>query len=144
MINQEAFIVSGSEDGDVLVWDVKSKEVLQRLEGGHEGVVLGVSVNDKGVGEEKNMLASCGVDGKIVLWKVDEEEEVNGGMEETEYTNGDLNGGYANEADAHVDDDEAGYRNGNDGMDMPDDDVDTPQVKEEYPSEDMMALDPAE
>ena len=34
---EKAFVVSGSEDGGMFVWDVVSKTVLQRMEGAHEG-----------------------------------------------------------------------------------------------------------
>ena len=66
----KAFVASGSEDGGVVIWDVTSKEVLQRLEGGGgggEGVVLGVDAID---GKEGGggRLVSGGVDGVVRVW----------------------------------------------------------------------------
>lgn len=60
-----AFVVSGSEDGAVLCWDVVSKQVLQRLEG-HNGVVLGV---DTCTLEESRLMVSCGLDGTVRVWE---------------------------------------------------------------------------
>lgn len=60
--NNEAFIASGSEDGDILFWDVKTKDVVQRLTG-HEGVVCWVDycpVTGK--------IASGGLDGTVRIW----------------------------------------------------------------------------
>lgn len=60
--NGEAFIVSGSEDGGILFWDVKTKDVVQRLEG-HEGPVCWVDqcpVTGK--------IASAGLDGTVRIW----------------------------------------------------------------------------
>lgn len=129
--------MSGSEDGAIVMWDVKSKDVVQRLEGEHKGPVLGVDVNAGGMGNGKNMLASCGMDGKIVMWRAEEEEMDGGG----EYTNGNING----------DDMEGEYRNGHLGEDVPEEyhdanDVldtptaDTPQVKEEDVGDDLMGI----
>jgi COMPASS component SWD3 len=58
-----AFVICGSEDGTVMLWDVNSKEVLQTLQG-HDGVVLGVDV-----GLEDQTIATCGIDGTIKIWK---------------------------------------------------------------------------
>ncbi|EAW06538.1 WD40 repeat domain-containing protein [Aspergillus clavatus NRRL 1] len=69
----EAFVVSGSEDGSVLCWDVVSKKILQRLEG-HSGVVLGVDTCTLG---EQRLMVSCGLDGTVRVW-----EEVDEGAEE--------------------------------------------------------------
>lgn len=65
---EQAFAVSGSEDGAILVWDVVSKEVLQRLEG-HEDIVLGV---DTLIGQGK--MVSCGLDRTIRVWEALEDE----------------------------------------------------------------------
>lgn len=64
---QKAFVVSGSEDGEVLWWDVQSKEVLQR-EGGHEGVVLGV---DSWGGA---LVVSGGLDRTVRVWGLEDAE----------------------------------------------------------------------
>ncbi|MCJ1356059.1 MAG: WD domain protein [Icmadophila ericetorum] len=65
---EQAFAVSGSEDGAIIVWDVVSKEILQRLEG-HEDTVLGV---DTLIGQGK--MVSCGLDRTIRVWEASEEE----------------------------------------------------------------------
>ncbi|RHZ57930.1 WD40 repeat domain-containing protein [Aspergillus thermomutatus] len=80
----EAFVVSGSEDGSILCWDVVSKKILQRLEG-HNGVVLGVDTCILG---EQRLMVSCGLDGTVRVWEeveeaaesdeVDVKAEVNG------------------------------------------------------------------
>jgi COMPASS component SWD3 len=60
--NNEAFIVSGSEDGDIIFWDVKTKDVVQRVTG-HEGAVCWVdhcTVTGK--------IASGGLDGTVRMW----------------------------------------------------------------------------
>lgn len=61
-----AFIVSGSEDGSIWFWDVKTKTVLQRLEG-HEGVVLGVDTHPSAP-----VIVSGGADRTVRIWKCDE------------------------------------------------------------------------
>ncbi|KAI9840728.1 MAG: WD domain protein [Sclerophora amabilis] len=65
----EAFIVSGSEDGSMVIWDVKSKVILQRLQG-HEGPVLGVDTC-----QSENILVSCGLDGTVRIWRDSGESE---------------------------------------------------------------------
>lgn len=64
-----AFVVSGSEDGMVVWWDVQSKEVLQR-EGGHEGVVLGVDTWEPG-----SLVVSGGTDRTVRVWAREEADE---------------------------------------------------------------------
>lgn len=59
-----AFVASASEDGDIVIWDVKSKEILQRIEKAHEGVCFWVDVHG-----ETATLVSCGNDGRIVLFR---------------------------------------------------------------------------
>ncbi len=74
--DDEAFIVSGSEDGSIVFWDVTSKNVLQRLEG-HEGVVLGVDAHPK-----EHLLVSGGLDRTVRVWIVDDGEiDHDGNME---------------------------------------------------------------
>ena len=62
-IGDKAMVASGSEDGAIVLWDVNSKAVLQRLEG-HEGPVMGVDVDGKGT-----KIVSCGMDKTIRLWR---------------------------------------------------------------------------
>ncbi|KAF2495657.1 WD40 repeat-like protein [Lophium mytilinum] len=61
-----AFVASGSEDGSVVLWDVSSKNVMQRLEG-HEGAVLGVDAHPT-----QQVIVSAGLDRTIRLWRVEE------------------------------------------------------------------------
>ncbi|MCJ1281753.1 hypothetical protein MMC26_001076 [Xylographa opegraphella] len=64
----QAFIASGSEDGNITLWDVPSKNILQRLEG-HDGVVLGLDTLSG-----KGLLVSGGLDGTVRIWRAEEEE----------------------------------------------------------------------
>lgn len=70
----EAMVVSGSEDGRVVVWDVQSKVVRQEWEA-HKGVVFGVDWCASG------LLCSGGEDGWVKIWReeVKEEEVVGNG-----------------------------------------------------------------
>lgn len=64
-------VVSGSEDGVIVCWDVISKNILQRIEG-HTDVVLGVH---SGKFNGKRLLVSCGLDKTVRVW----EEGTDGG-----------------------------------------------------------------
>ena len=70
---KKAFAVSGSETGEILWWDVQSKDVLQR-EKAHEGCVLGVDTWGK-----ERLMVSCGLDKTIRLWERALEPEVGDG-----------------------------------------------------------------
>lgn len=75
--DQAAFVISGSEDGNILWWDVQSKAILQK-EAGHEGVVLGVDIWDP-----ESLVVSCGLDKTVRVWEKDDgnsegEEVING------------------------------------------------------------------
>lgn len=59
----QAFIVSGSEDGLIIAWDVVSKSILQILSG-HEGPVLGL---DTLPGQE--LIVSGGLDRTVRIWE---------------------------------------------------------------------------
>lgn len=76
---KKAFVVSGSEDGGILWWDVVSKDVLQRVDG-HEGVVLGVDTWEGDGG----LVVSCGLDKTIRIWEKDEprDEAMPNGIED--------------------------------------------------------------
>jgi COMPASS component SWD3 len=69
-----AFIASGSEEGNVVIWDVCSKNVLQRLEG-HSEAVLAVDTHPS-----QKLIVSAGLDRTVRLWRPREggpKEEVN-------------------------------------------------------------------
>lgn len=72
--NPHAFIASGSEDGSIFLWDVSSKNVLQRLEG-HGGPVMGVHTHPS-----ERKLVSGGLDKTVRVWVSDDagpaEEEI--------------------------------------------------------------------
>lgn len=71
VLDGEAFIASASEDGDVILWDVKNKEVLQRVHG-HEGVCFWVDVHGE-------TMATAGQDGSVRVYRhIKQSGEVNG------------------------------------------------------------------
>ncbi|KYK56904.1 hypothetical protein DCS_03910 [Drechmeria coniospora] len=57
----EPFIASASEDGTIVLWDVKSKEVLQRIDG-HEGVCFWVDIHGE-------TMASAGEDNTVRVYR---------------------------------------------------------------------------
>ena len=61
--NKYAFIVSGSEDNKIFLWDVSSKETLQRLTG-HTDTVLGVDAHPT-----EQAIVSCSLDRTIRIWR---------------------------------------------------------------------------
>ncbi|KHO00119.1 will die slowly [Metarhizium album ARSEF 1941] len=62
VLDEEPFVASASEDGDVVLWDVNNKEILQRILTGHKGVCFWVDVNGE-------TLASAGQDHTIRVYK---------------------------------------------------------------------------
>ncbi|KAH7354545.1 WD40-repeat-containing domain protein [Pyrenochaeta sp. MPI-SDFR-AT-0127] len=58
-----AFIASGTEESNVIIWDVSSKNVLQRLEG-HTDAVLSVDTHPT-----KKLIASAGLDRVVRVWE---------------------------------------------------------------------------
>jgi COMPASS component SWD3 len=60
-VDGEAFIAAPSEDGEIVLWDVKNKEVVQRING-HTGVCFWVDVWE-------DIMVSAGQDGKIRVYK---------------------------------------------------------------------------
>ncbi|KAB5580842.1 WD40-repeat-containing domain protein [Coniochaeta sp. 2T2.1] len=58
----DAFVASASEDGDIVMWDVKSKEVVQRISRAHKGVCFWVDVNGE-------LMASAGQDHIVNVFK---------------------------------------------------------------------------
>ncbi|CAN9411473.1 unnamed protein product [Alternaria sp. RS040] len=69
---QHAFVASGDEEGQVVLWDVSSKNVLQRLDG-HTDAVLSVHTHPS-----EELIVSAGLDRTIRLWRPNEGKEVNG------------------------------------------------------------------
>ncbi|KAK4129316.1 WD40 repeat-like protein [Parathielavia appendiculata] len=61
-IRQQAFITSASEDGDIVMWDVASKAVVQRIKGAHKGVCFWVDVHG-------STMASAGQDNLIKVFR---------------------------------------------------------------------------
>ena len=59
---RQAFIASASEDGDIVMWDVESKQVIQRIEGAHKGVCFSVDVHG-------GSMVSAGQDGLIKVFR---------------------------------------------------------------------------
>jgi COMPASS component SWD3 len=72
----EGFIVSGSEEGDIVFWDVRTKDVVQKVSG-HEGVVCWVDTCPGASGT----VVSGGLDGTVRIWvDVNEDDDGLGGM----------------------------------------------------------------
>lgn len=71
---EEAFVISGSEDGEIVAWDVTSKEVLWRGEGHRKPVM---SVDFWRSADGRGLLVSGGLDRDIRVWieTADEGEE---------------------------------------------------------------------
>ena len=61
-----SLISSGSEDGIVHIWDIKTGAVVQRLRG-HAGIVYSAQWNNR-----QSLLASCSDDGLVKTWWYDE------------------------------------------------------------------------
>ncbi|KAK7184608.1 hypothetical protein DPSP01_008988 [Paraphaeosphaeria sporulosa] len=59
-----AFVASGSEEGGIVLWDVSTKNVLQRLEGGHSEAVLSVDTHPT-----EKLIASGSLDRTVRVWK---------------------------------------------------------------------------
>ncbi|CAL3973244.1 unnamed protein product [Diplocarpon coronariae] len=67
----EGFVVSGSEDGNLVFWDVKTKDVIQKING-HDGVVCWVDTSPQSNGA----VVSGGLDGTVRIWvDVNEDDE---------------------------------------------------------------------
>ncbi|KAF2195267.1 WD40 repeat-like protein [Zopfia rhizophila CBS 207.26] len=64
---QYAFVASGSEDKSIVLWDVSSKNVLQRLEG-HTGAVLAVDTHPT-----EKIIVSGGLDRTVRVWRYNED-----------------------------------------------------------------------
>lgn len=62
VVGGRPFVTAASEDGDIVLWDVRTKEIAQRIERAHESVVFWVDVHG-------DTLVSCGQDGKIRIFQ---------------------------------------------------------------------------
>lgn len=60
-VDGEPFIAAPSEDGEIVLWDVKNKAVVQRIRG-HAGVCFWVDVHE-------DLMVSAGQDGRIRVYK---------------------------------------------------------------------------
>lgn len=56
------FVASASEDGDVVMWDVRTKEIVQRIPRAHNGVCFWVDVHSA-----SGTMVTCGYDRRIVV-----------------------------------------------------------------------------
>ncbi|KAI0101677.1 WD40-repeat-containing domain protein [Nemania sp. FL0031] len=83
-VDGEAFIAAPSEDGEIVLWDVKNKEVVQRITG-HDGVCFWVDVHE-------DIMVSAGQDRKIRVYKHHNSEAAKGinGVADVNEAMGDL------------------------------------------------------
>lgn len=75
---QYAFIASGSEDNSIVLWDVSSKNVMQRLEG-HKGAVLSLDTHPT-----EQVIVSGGLDKTVRVWRYQEPPEAMNGAAKIE------------------------------------------------------------
>jgi len=61
--DQYAFVASGSEDNSIVLWDVSSKNILQRLEG-HTDVVMSVDTHPT-----ESVIVSGSLDKTVRIWR---------------------------------------------------------------------------
>lgn len=107
---EEAFLVSPSEDGRILFWDVKNKEILQDIKA-HDDVVMCLHVEPS-----TGNIVSCDKSGYIKVWEPATEDEapegqINGvtnGMGNVKLVNGSREGseGHISSDDEEMPDDE--------------------------------------
>jgi len=71
------WIISGSEDHKIYLWDLQTREIVQRLEG-HRDVVVSVATHPT-----QNMIASCALekDATVRIWveepvETDDEDDI--------------------------------------------------------------------
>ncbi|KAK2606149.1 WD domain protein [Conoideocrella luteorostrata] len=62
VLDGEPFIASASEDGDIVLWDVKNKEILQRVPTDHKGICFWVDVNGE-------TMTSAGQDNTVRVYR---------------------------------------------------------------------------
>lgn len=73
-LDGEPFIASASEDGGIVLWDVRSKNVLQRIEG-HESVCFWVDVHG-------DTMVSAGQDCSVRIYRHDRGAEITNGVDD--------------------------------------------------------------
>ncbi|KAJ1674704.1 WD repeat-containing protein 83 [Spiromyces aspiralis] len=61
--SEDAFILSGSEDGSIFIWDMLTASVQRNLRH-HRHVVTSVSFHPRGL----DRLVSASADGTVLLW----------------------------------------------------------------------------
>lgn len=62
VVDGKAYVTTASEDGDIVLWDIRTKEIVQRIEKAHDGVCFWVDVHG-------DTMVSCGQDGKIKVFR---------------------------------------------------------------------------
>ncbi|KAK8049749.1 hypothetical protein PG994_011479 [Apiospora phragmitis] len=62
VVDGKAYVTAASEDGDIVLWDIKTKEIVQRIEKAHDGVCFWVDLHG-------DTMVSCGQDGKIKVFR---------------------------------------------------------------------------
>ncbi len=67
--SNKKFIVSGSENGHVYVWDKLSGEIVQKLEG-HSSIVYNATWN-----ERQSLLTSCSQDKSVMIWHFQDQQQ---------------------------------------------------------------------
>lgn len=69
-VTRGTFIVSGSEDGSVYLWDLQSKAIVQKLDA-HSAPVVGIDAHPSA-----NIIASSSIspDNSIILWAIPEDD----------------------------------------------------------------------
>lgn len=78
------FVASASEDGDVVMWNVRTKEIVQRIPRAHDGVCFWVDVHSA-----SGTMVTCGYDKRIVVHRHKQPEP----EPEVEHSKG-VNGAY--------------------------------------------------
>ena len=108
---EKAFIVSGSEDGSILLWDVVSKTILQCIDNAHESCILGV---DTWKGDNNDgRIVSAGLDKTLRVWQRAEQPSASADAEGTSHID---DGAAGNEEDVIIGEEEDEQIDGEDQM----------------------------
>lgn len=65
---RDAFVLSGSEDGNIVIWDVKTKDILQQVKA-HDGPVLWADTHPT-----LDFIVTGGLDGTVKVWTNEDDE----------------------------------------------------------------------